>query len=75
MELKQQIIAELDKVENEHLLASFLDWIRTRVSEVPVPMTEAMKVRVKKGEHQFQTGQFVSEEEFESEIDQWLASK
>jgi hypothetical protein len=73
MNLKQEIIKELDRFENPDVLEEILAWIRSRESgEKLLPMSEALKKRVARGEQQIREGKLVSHDEVMKEIEEWL---
>ena len=74
MELKQQIIAELENVQDEHFLEEFLAMIRFHIAgdRELVPMTPAMKARVKIAEEESRKGLGIPHEQVMEEMEQWL---
>ena len=72
-ELKKKIISEINDIDNEDLLLEVYQLLETEHEAAALyPLSEDQLSAIRKSQDQIKKGQFVTEEDANKEIDEWL---
>lgn len=75
VELRQSINEKISLIEDESFLVAIKTIIDSKVSSTIYKLSNFQKERISLGREQLENGQVISNDDLQSEIDQWLSTK
>lgn len=70
--LRKKLTGKINQIERVDLLEYMLQLAEDEQGEVPFKLTAEQENAVSKGLDQYENGQFISDEEADKEVAQWL---
>jgi len=75
VELRQSINEKISLIEDESFLVAIKTIIDSKVSSTIYKLSNFQKERISLGREQLENGRVISNDDLQSEIDQWLSTK
>lgn len=75
IELRHIITEQLSHIDDVSFLNAIKTIIESKVSEVTYKLSDFQKKRIDLARQQLKSGQTISNEDLQKEVDQWLSSK
>ena len=75
VELKQMINQRISLIDDEPFLVAIKTILDTKLTSSIYKLSDFQKERISLGREQLKNGQIISNEDLQSEIDQWLSTK
>ena len=75
VELKHMINQRISLIDDEPFLVAIKTILDTKVTSSIYKLSDFQKERISLGREQLKNGQVISNEDLQSEIDQWLGTK
>lgn len=70
--LREKLSGKISQIESIDLLEYMLQLAEDKQGEIPFQLTAEQENAVSKGLDQYENGQFISDEEADKEVAQWL---
>jgi hypothetical protein len=71
-ELKENIISKIANIEDLHLLEDILKIIGLQTNSNVFELDDSQKLAIKEGRIEIECGKFLTNEQVDKDIDQWL---
>lgn len=74
VELRKRLIDKIQKTDNEHLLKEAYRLLELEIDDLDIyKLSEDQRKAINEGRQQIKNGQFLTEDQANNEIDEWLS--